>query len=227
MGCKPYQEILTDAALGALESSREAELAAHLARCEACRVALDRERRLLAAINLGIEASVSAEPSPEFLARVRRRFEEERLPMRMWFSGWVPIAVGALAALALVTVWIARRSAMGPVATETAQTAPSQQPSATEGNRATEKVGAELVSLPGGHATRQLTTRATDPKALAPPGEQAAVLRLYEAVQKRSIDTASLLASPVPSEPYSLEFAPLEVASLEIRPMPPEPDPDH
>jgi anti-sigma factor RsiW len=227
MGCKPYKEILTDAALGALEPSRETEFAAHLARCEACRAALDRERHLLAAINFGIEASVAAEPSPEFLARMRRRLEEEQLPMRLWFSGWVPIAVGALAALALVTVWIARRSAVGPVATETAQTAPSQQPLATKGNSATEKVRAELESLPGGHATRQLTTRATDPRALAPPGEQAAVLRLYEAVQKRSIDTASLLASPVPSEPSSLEFAPLEVASLEIRPMPPERGPDH
>jgi anti-sigma factor RsiW len=226
MGCKAYQEILTDAALGALEPSREAGLAAHLGGCEKCRGALENERRLFAAIDHGIEESVAAEPSPEFLARVRRRLEEERLPMRLWFSGWVPIAVGALAALALV-VWAARRPPAGPVATETAQTVPSQHPLATEGNRATEKVGVELESLLGGHAIRQLTTRATDPKALAPPGEQAAVLRLYEALQKRRIDTASLLASPVPSEPSSLEFAPLEVASLEIRPMPPERGPDH
>ena len=227
MDCERYQESLTDAALGALDPRLEAELSAHLGGCETCRGALENERRLFAAIDHGIEESVAAEPSPDFLAHMRRGLDEERFATRRRLWDWVPIVAGALAALALVAVWIARRSAVGPVTTETAQTAPIPRPLATGGNRATEKVGAELESLPGGRATRQLTTRATDPKALAPPGEQAAVLLLYESVQKRRIDTASLLASPVPSEPFSLEFAPLEVASLEIRPMPPEGGPDH
>ena len=228
MGCKPYKEILTDAALGALEPSRETEFAAHLARCEGCRAALDRERHLLAAINFGIEASVAAEPSPEFLVRMRRRLEEEQLPMRLWFSGWVPIAVGALAALALVTVWIARRSAVGPVATETAQTAPSQQPAASKGNTAAEQSEISQATRlgtrnRGGRRGRQVPARVAEPEVLVPPGEQAAVLRLYEAVKGRRVDAASLLTPPAPLEPAPLKILPLEVASLDVQVIPFEP----
>ena len=51
MNCERYKASLTDAALGALEPARDAELRAHLADCAACRAALEKEQRLAMAID--------------------------------------------------------------------------------------------------------------------------------------------------------------------------------
>jgi len=56
-----------------------------------------------------------------------------------------------------------------------------------------------------------------------PPGEQAAVLRLYEAVKKRRVDAVSLLTPPAPLEPAPLKILPLEVARLDVQAIPFEP----
>ena len=63
---------------------------------------------------------------------------------------------------------------------------------------------------------RQVLTRVAEPEVLVPPGEQAAVLRLYQAVKERRVDAASLLTPPAPLEPAPLKIPPLEVASLEV-----------
>ena len=69
MGCAKYKDWLSDAALGALDPKREAELRAHVAGCEACRAALESEQALFAAMDAGLESSVASEPSPAFVAR--------------------------------------------------------------------------------------------------------------------------------------------------------------
>ncbi len=127
MDCKQYKENLAAAALGALEPRREAEFAAHLAGCAACRAALDDERRLLDAVDRGVAASVAAEPSAEFAARVRRRLDQEPQPTHSWFGGWVPATAGALAVLALVALWLARRPPVLPGTAEPPRTAAGQQ----------------------------------------------------------------------------------------------------
>jgi len=149
MVCERYKEALTDAALGALDPQREAGLVAHLAGCALCRGALEDERRLSVAIDRGVAASLAAEPSPGFAVGVRRRLEDEPRPVRPWLSDWIPIAVGALAALALVTVWIAWRQPASLGTTQSAQTAPSQQPAASEGNTAAEQSEISQATRPG------------------------------------------------------------------------------
>ncbi len=66
MDCKRYKRWLGDAALEALDHSREVELRAHLAICSECSADLERERRLLAAIDRVIDEGQKAGPSPQF-----------------------------------------------------------------------------------------------------------------------------------------------------------------
>jgi len=137
MDCKRYKTRryktwLSDAAAGALDAAREAELRAHVERCSDCRAALERERTLFEAIDGGIRAHLAAAPSPEFAARLRMRLAEEAarpsrygldassrlgtwLAPRFWprfaLATSVPAAAAALLAFAVLTVWLARRPA--------------------------------------------------------------------------------------------------------------------
>ncbi len=227
MDCERYKGNLSAAALGEPEPRHEAEFAAHLAVCAACRAALDDEQGLLEAIDRGVAASVAAEPTAEFAARLRRRLDQERLPTRSWFAGWVPVAAGALAILALVALWLARRPPILP-GTEPPRTAGRQQgPPSEEPARAgkTPRGGRsappfEQAATPGGKGSafrgkRAAAARMAVPEVLVPPGQREAVLQFYNAVGSGRVDSASLLAPPPPLEPAKLKIVPLEVAKLD------------
>ncbi|HLE35927.1 MAG TPA: hypothetical protein VI699_02150, partial [Candidatus Acidoferrales bacterium] len=83
MDCRRFSEKLADAALEPGEL-RDAGLAAHLEICAACRQELEAQRRLAQAMDLGLSAAVSAEPSPSFAAAVRVRLEAEPAPRGSW-----------------------------------------------------------------------------------------------------------------------------------------------
>lgn len=229
MDCKRYKENLAAAALGALEPRREAEFSAHLAACAACRAALDDERRLLHIIDRGVAASVAAEPSAEFVTRVRRRLDQEPLPTHSWFVGWVPAAAGALAVLVLAALWLARRPPVLPGTAEPPRSAEGRQrPSREEPSPAGKTPGGarsalpvEQAATPRGqgsaiHLKRQVGARTARPEVLVPPGQRAAVLQFYEAVGSGRVDTALLLVPPPPLKPPKLEIAPLEMAKIDL-----------
>ncbi len=220
MDCKRYKKDLAAAALGALEPRREAEFAAHLASCAACRAALGDERRLLHIIDRGVAASVAAEPSAEFAARVRRRLDQEPVPAHSWFARWVPAAAGALAVLALVALWLARRPPVLPGTAEPPRTAGGQQRPSRE-EPAPAELPVEQAATPRGkgsaiHLKRHVAVRTARPEVLVLPGQRAAVLQFYEAVGSGRVDTASLLVPPLPLAPAKLEILPLEVAKLDL-----------
>jgi len=94
---KCYNEAANiDAALGALPPVQHAEFASHARRCASCRESLDEARALLDAIDGGVKALVSTEPSPHFEAKLRARLAVEKSPRRQTQLKWIP--VGALAA---------------------------------------------------------------------------------------------------------------------------------
>ena len=135
MDCERYQNWLSDAALGALDRSRESELRAHVEDCAGCRTALERERMLVAAIDRGVAAHLAAEPSANFAARLKARLAEEGAgrpaqaeagPRSGWPWGfrpgleqrWIPAAALALVAATIGLGWLVHHVAgvRGPAA---------------------------------------------------------------------------------------------------------------
>jgi hypothetical protein len=216
MGCANYKDWLSDAALGALDAQRDAVLRAHLAECAACRAALEAERALFAAMDAGLEASVAAEPSPEFVARVRMRLAEEPAPRAAWLTGWLPVTATAMAVIALAAVWfLPRDTVVSPPATpeigkSSAPAAPAtpQQQIQDATNTVRGHVGVVTTGI-----QRPLRPPQQAPEILVPPGQWLAVVRLYEGVNRGRVDTESLL-KPVPLELPAIQE--LKVPELSI-----------
>ncbi len=226
MACQRYKESVVEAALGAILPRQQAELDAHLTGCSDCRAALERQRRLLTAIDAGLAAQFAGEPSPEFAARVRQRVDQEQAPANA-LQGWIAVAAGALALLALVAVWFGRPSATkGPTSgsahgiqiapsqgrqASVAQTAPTAEQTAPSGGQ----VPAHGAARRGPRLTRQLAASSAVPEVLVPAGQQEAVLRLYAALQSGRVDAALLLAPHAPLATAELYIPPLELDELE------------
>ncbi len=239
MDCRRYKDWLGDKALGVLDQAGEAELCAHLEICSECRAALERERRLLAAIDRGIGTDLKADLSPEFPARVRARLAKEAAKPRFTFARWIPAAAAALAVGVLAVVWIAHRPAGRYVVptshqTATATTARPQTPLghtpapgtsrvAVIPNQA--RVGLATSRRPAG-TTRKASSAQAEPEVLIDKGEQERLAQLYNAIRGDRVDVDSLISLPPGIErkedgsvvPIPLEISPLEIAELDTKP---------
>ncbi len=225
MGCERYKESVVEAALGAIPPRQRAELDAHLTGCSDCRAALERQRRLLTAIDAGLAAQFAGEPSPEFAVRVRQRVEQEQAPGNA-LQGWIAVAAGALAVLVLVAVWFGRPSptkvpksglARGiQVAPSQGQhasvalTAPTPEQSAPSGRQ----VPTHSAAGRGLRLTGPLAASSAVPEVLVPAGQQEAVLRLYAVLQSGRVDAALLLAPHAPLKTAELNIPLLELDEL-------------
>lgn len=101
MSCEKYREALIDAA--ATSGALEGGLAEHLARCSQCRVRLQREDALFAAIDDALRGRVNEGPREGFLLRIRARITHEAESE----AGWNPMRTWAGAALALLLLGMA------------------------------------------------------------------------------------------------------------------------
>jgi anti-sigma-K factor RskA len=122
--------------LGALEPGEAAELERHVAGCPECRADL---RRLRPAVRLLSESVERVEPPADLRARLIEQTRAEaaqtaadpqrQMPFsrRRWFSGWRPVAAGALAALMIVAAigLASRDSGTGGTTTIAAGEAPA------------------------------------------------------------------------------------------------------
>jgi len=235
MDCRSYKKILTEAALDEVEGNQlPFELRAHINACADCRAQLEREQLVIAVMDRGVRATVSGDPSADFAARVLRRIQEERAPRR-WSAGWAPAAVGALAVMAIVVVWFARREPTRPSMPPSAEHRASQALANKADALPTHKAAVQAPTMPGtqiqGHAGRRgaahrerVAVKASQPEVRVPPEEQAAVLRLYAALRSGRVDGGSLVAEPLPLAPVEINIAPLEVAPLDAAPKPTEHD---
>ena len=185
MDCKRYKGWLSDAAAGALDPAREAELRAHVETCSDCRATFERERTVFEAIDRGIQAHLAAAPSPEFATGLQMRLTEEAarppkyglragslletwLAQRLWprfgLATSVPAAAAALLAFAVLTVWLARRPAShrakSPQAVAHNDTASAEQPPA-------------VASQVSGHEARMRVTPRTERAAEVQPSNDA------------------------------------------------------
>ena len=231
MICERYRAWITDAALRALQPGRDAEFSHHVRACAACRAELERMRKLVAAVDDGIAATVAGEPSPALATRVRQRVAEETAAPQWRITTWAPVAAGALALLALVSIWFVRREAphepnvasnvaSNGTAAHARQSAP---PAAPLRERQLASASSAAVSqLPKPHRPRTLEANSkivVEPTVLVPAEEWNGVVSLYSAMQSGRVDGAVVVAGArnldKPLTVDKLSIAPLEIPRLE------------
>jgi hypothetical protein len=222
--CDKYSDWLADAALGELTQSREPELLAHAAECDACREAYKRERELSAfadQIDRGVESLVSGEPSPHFNSRLRARIAEEAATPRFNWRAWTPIAAGAVT-LAILLVALVIRTPRANSPNIAHQNAPLAPTSTANPSAHAPVISAQNhpPSAPAPHLrprTPKPVISQREPEVLVEPGQMAAVMQFADAVRTGHVDGAKLVAA---EQQLS---APLEIKPLEIVPLsPPE-----
>lgn len=237
MTCQRYQKWVERAALSLLGASRQAKLDAHLSECPECRGLLGTEQRLANAINLGLTASVSGLPSPDFTARVRIRLAEESgraQPRLAWVrSGWIRVSVAGVVVLAafLAVIWpvLRQRKQPQPVK-QTAHMSASgtAAPVASLTSAVTDSAGAIGVFGAAQARIRSTTSRheavrthdsarAEDNppqfQVMVEPGQWNAIVLAYRAAQLAHLDTHAL------AQTSDQEEQPVEMKPIEIKPV--------
>jgi hypothetical protein len=228
MICERYRTWMSDAALHALQPAREAEFSDHVRVCAACRADIERMQKLVVAVDAGVAAIVAGEPSPALAARVRQRIAEETAAPQWRITSWIPVAAGALALLALVSIWLIRREpAHQPnVASHGAVESPAKPVSPAVVPRRPQVASRETPRLarpphahrPAASAGARLETGG-EPEILVPPEEWSGVASLYSAMQTGRVDGTLLVASAKnlgkPLAVDELKIAPIEIPKLD------------
>jgi hypothetical protein len=237
MNCQDYREWIEDAALGAIDNARRAQLDTHLAECPECCRAFEAAQKLYAAIDQGVAARVEGKPSADFAARVRMRLagEGEKAQLRWWRrSIWIPALGSAVLALLLLSIWIARRP--GGQRQPTKQIARTTAPAATSASNVRPPEQAKVARPPAAPAAPRRSARVSTPTSQnrprrqstpdseAPPlqvqvqaGQWAAVTSLYRAGQAGRLEGAAeaSAAAEQPLQVKPVEVPPLVVAEIQ------------
>ena len=242
MNCTRYRKLVKRAALGSLEASRQARLDTHLAECAGCRGLLDGEWLLAKTIEMGLAASVSGLPSPDFTARVRVRLAEDSQrarPRSAWVrTGWFPISVAGIVALAtlLAVIWPALRQQKQPQPVKQTARVSAPDTSARVVSRPSVKTdnGGAMVASGAAHA-RTRRAIATPERArihesngieddapqfqvIVEPGQSRVILAAYRAAQSARVGVDALAqtsdADEQPQRIKPIEVNPVVVAEL-------------
>jgi hypothetical protein len=237
MTCKRCQKWIKRAALNSLDPLRQAKLDAHLSACAECRGLPGTEQRLAKAINLGLTASVSGLPSPDFTARIRIRLaqESERAQPRLaWVrSGWIPVSVAGVVVLAafLAVIWpvLRLRKQPQPVKQTAHMSAPgTAAPVASLPSAVTDSAGAVGV-FGAAHARIRSAAARHEParthgsarvednppqfQVMVEPGQWNAIVLAYRAAQLAHLGTHAL------AQTSDQEEQPVEMKPIEIKPV--------
>ena len=213
MSCARHADAILEHALGEPAS---ADLQAHLGACDACRAALEHERRLIGRIDGELRATLEVAPSPEFLPRVRQAAASEtETRSAPWLRWLMPVA----AMLALVT-WLRQPTPVPPQPAATLSTAPRREnPIAASGV-------APTPAPPRTAAVRRPAPQLPQPEVLVPPGEEALLRRFAATLRAGRVDGTALV-QPDAAPPPDLGIAPLaEAPSLELKPLTAESNPE-
>jgi hypothetical protein len=245
VGCDRYRKWIRAEALNSLGPSQQATFRAHLAQCAGCRESLEIEKRLLGAINRGIEASVTGEPSPDFLARLESRLAAESelvRPRAAWLrTGWIvaPVAglVGFATLLAVIQPgWRHRTQPRGLKQTARAAGPNTQAPMAGLTGLATEGRSAPFASHPLGRHRSQVVPslqlartqrrerhddRESQLQVLVEPGQWRNIIAAYRLAQSGSVDASSLAQTSAKDEPAD-KMEPIEVDPVVVAELYPE-----
>lgn len=236
MNCKRYAKWINEAALSALDATREAEFRRHLPECPRCQMQLEREQRLLAVIDQTMTRSLAAEPAASLYVQTRQRIAEgatAKVGFSLPLRALATIATACVIVVAIVLAWQAQRRSVRQHAAPTVTVAREQlapqavrhetktvAPSSNQARQVAVRHSTRRARLrrPGSNPSHQDTL----PQVLVPKDEMALVLELYNGVRTGKIDGASLLAVPPGFKreadgtlvPTPIEIKPIEIAQL-------------
>jgi hypothetical protein len=210
--CKRAGKRLKELALSGATAVDSPELAAHVNACSVCCEMFARERAFVAAMNLGVAATVAGQPSPALQARVR---EQLAAPVRRWELRWAVVAAAALLALVFsLRALLSHRTQPEPndssVGGASAAAAPVAPPASfgpvTATRRANLFTHARVVS------ERDVLT--DFPLVLTEKGEREATLRFVAEVRDGRVDPVPILTQQETREVARLEIVPLDLPLL-------------
>jgi hypothetical protein len=218
MACERYRDTLSDVAAGA---STSAEIEAHLASCDACRLELGALRQALAVADDDLARLLQVEPSPDLTARIRRTAAESAEAEPGWHLGWRFMLTAAAAALFVATVYVASRGPQPRPAMLAAGVRPGMPPETPAAATASEVVPPVAEAAPMTRRLRiTIAPPVREPQVLVPAGEAEALLRFAADLRGRSVaqdsllvvDLSAPLAEPQVGEIRSLDIVPLDPA---------------
>ncbi len=208
MSCANFAEAILEHALG---EPATPELQAHLRSCEACRAALERERRLVGTIDDGLSEALAVAPSPALLPRVRQAVGTPRAHSAWSWPRLLPIAAG-LAAVATLLVLRGRPEAVPSERPATPAIAVAARPDPPSPSVAVPAATPVRVVRPATEPPR----KPPQPEVLIPPGEAELLARYAAAVRVRRIAPVGVedARSQELAVPQLRQIAPLEVTPL-------------
>ena len=224
MTCERYQLWMTDAATEALSEWQQVGFKAHVRECSACRSEFERVRALLEAIDRGVEAQVAPEPSPEMMARLRRRIGAEASPSIGSWALWAPATACAAAVILAIAVWLnwpaSSKRENFPMLAAPGGSVVALNHTSTGGTGA----GTRTASANAMHAVaparqfvatkRGIERKGEIPEVIVAPGQAEALLQFVAALQNGKLDSAKLLAEQKEAE-QPIEIKPLVIPPLE------------
>jgi hypothetical protein len=216
MSCETYRNALLEAAVGAGELN--ARVKDHVERCPRCRVTLQQEQTMLAAIDGGLRLRMEEEPRPGFLADVRARISQEPEPRSLVSPRLSLAAASAIVALLIVAVpWATLRRMPGGVAGPTVSTIRIQSA----------PIGAESRTHAIPHGLRQRQAKnlvvarhaGREAEVLVPPDESEALAKFVTHLRQGDEVARAFASPPVDEEGDLSEIKPLEIARLQLKPL--------
>jgi anti-sigma factor RsiW len=223
---KQIMERSNDFALDELNPNTEFELLAHLAECEACRESYNHARAVRTAVDRSAQRLAVAEPSPEFMAKLRARIASEPAPRRwnwgaetLWQQrfrrplSYAAVALVVASILVVVMIQPSRRDSAPPM---TRVSGPSSslsvpaRPAVVIANRSKNPEHLRTEVAPGSVPSDRFRR---EPEVLVPRAELLVVAQFYEATRRSRVDTHQIYAAQLPMQ------GPIEVKPIEIQPL--------
>ena len=221
MSCEHYQQDLIEAAAtgGALPN----EARKHSEGCTSCSAALVEEHTLFAAIDAGMHKIANSELLPSFLTRVQASLSAEPARKANLVPAWAILCAGAALAAVVGLHTLSQRThnttaanAVGASAVQTpgkrGKTFSGAAPFSTNSHRLR---APRISSSPNAGEVR-----GAEPGVLVPPGEEALLLRFYEAARAQARSLPTVATDDAPFKPLNIlqiDVPELKIDSLEQR----------
>jgi hypothetical protein len=217
MACDRFASEIRDHALGA---PLRAAAAAHLAVCSDCQAMISREEQVLGTIDLAIADVGSAQPMPDFVARVRDHIETApRWTPNRW---WMPAAVMAGIALVAAIVFGRLPRVLDTERQESAVHEIEHRPVADLNRHTSAPANPRPETKLRPRVRRQRATNVSalisDPEVLVPARQREVVDRLFDSLRAGRPEVVSMLLGLQGSERRT-DSGDLAVAPLRIEPV--------
>ncbi len=218
-------ERMENFALGELSPKRELELLAHVGGCECCREAYDHAKAVRAVVDDSVGALVAAEPSAQFMTRLRAKLAGEPGPSRwswdastLWGQAssqtlsYVAGAVVLATILAVLIMGLPRRHISAPTIAEVVSARSATASAAIDSAKSSANLESPRKKIASAPPPSLRIRR--EPEVLVPKEELLAVARFYETIHSTPVDSQQLYAAQQePQKP--LEIKPIEITPLE------------